>query len=57
MSKQISLRVSDKLHADLAAAAERDHRSLNGQAVVYIERGVILDTAPATDRETRTETP
>lgn len=38
MTKQITLRLPDELHEQLKAAAERDHRSLAAQMMVYAER-------------------
>lgn len=46
MTKQITLRLSDELHERLKAAAERDHRSLHAQMLVYAERGLEQDQTP-----------
>jgi hypothetical protein len=38
-----TIRLPGKLLARLRAAAERDHRSVHSQMLVYIERGVAAD--------------
>lgn len=36
--KELRIRLPDDLHAWLAETAEKDHRSLNGELVVLLER-------------------
>ena len=36
--RNLGIRISDDLHAWLTALAEREHRSLNGQVLVLLER-------------------
>lgn len=43
MTKHVSLRLTDELHNRLVAAANRSHRSLNGQVEWYVEQGVTRD--------------
>ena len=43
MTKQITLRLPDELHEQVKVLAERDHRSLHAQMLVYAERGVKQD--------------
>jgi hypothetical protein len=43
MTKTLNLRLADETHARLATAADRDHRSVNGQIESYIERGLDAD--------------
>jgi plasmid stability protein len=40
MTKSLMLRLPDDLHARLVARAAREHRSLNAQILVYLERGL-----------------
>jgi predicted HicB family RNase H-like nuclease len=40
---RITFRLPDDLHTRLKAAAAREHRSLNAQIVVYVERGLAAD--------------
>ena len=35
---KMSIRLPDELHARLSRAAERDHRSMHAQMIVFIER-------------------
>lgn len=49
-SKHISLRVSKRMHNRLVDAAERDHRSVNGQIEWYIEQGFAADAERLKDR-------
>ncbi len=43
MTKHVSLRLTDELHRRLVVAANRSHRSLNGQVEWYVEQGVARD--------------
>jgi predicted HicB family RNase H-like nuclease len=43
MTKPLMLRLPDDLHARLVAMAANQHRSLNSQVVVYVERGLAAD--------------
>jgi predicted HicB family RNase H-like nuclease len=43
MAKSLMLRVPENVHALLVARADREHRSLNAQIVVYLERGLAAD--------------
>jgi predicted HicB family RNase H-like nuclease len=46
MSKQISLRLSDELHAQINEAAHNDRRSMNSWITVILERALAeRDTA------------
>ena len=47
MTKQITLRLSDELHERVKEAAERDHRSLAAQMLVYAERCLEQDQEDA----------
>jgi hypothetical protein len=38
-----TIRLPDTLLARLKAAADRDHRSVHGQMLTYIERGLAAD--------------
>ena len=40
MTKQITLRLPDELHAQLKAIAEQEHRSMHAQVLTYVERGL-----------------
>lgn len=40
LTAPLSLRVDKTLRAEIAALAERERRSLTGQAIVLIERGM-----------------
>jgi hypothetical protein len=42
-----TIRLPSKLLARLRAAADRDHRSVHAQMIVYIERGVAADERKA----------
>jgi len=42
-TKHVSLRLTPEMHSRLAAAADRNHRSLNGQIEEYCENGLALD--------------
>ncbi len=42
-----SVRLPDELLARLRRAAERDHRSVHGQILAYIERGLGQDESQA----------
>ena len=42
-----TIRLPDALLARLRAAADRDHRSVHGQMITYIERGVAADERAA----------
>ena len=42
-----TIRIPDPLLARLRAAADRDHRSVHGQMIEYIERGVDADERAA----------
>ena len=46
-TKHVNLRLSPEMHNRLVDAAERNHRSMNGQIEEYIERGLKAD-APIT---------
>lgn len=39
----LNVRLTVELHARLAQAAERDHRSKQAQMAYYIERGIVQD--------------
>ena len=41
--KQLNLRLTDELHARLAAAAKRNRRSTNAQIETYCEHGLNVD--------------
>lgn len=43
MVRHLSLRIPEDLLARLHAAAERDHRSVNGEALWLLERGLDRD--------------
>lgn len=43
-TKHISLRLTPEMHSRLVAAADRNHRSLNGQIEEYCDRGLALDS-------------
>lgn len=40
---KMSIRLRPDLHGRLSRAADRDHRSMHAQMIVYIERGLDLD--------------
>lgn len=44
--KRVSIRLPDALHGRLKLAASRDRRSLHGQVLAYIERGLNQDKIP-----------
>jgi len=39
----VAVRLSPELYSRLEAVAQREHRSLNGQATTYIELGLVVD--------------
>jgi predicted transcriptional regulator len=41
-----TIRIPDDLHKRLKDAAERNHRSVHAQILVYIERGLEEEQAP-----------
>jgi hypothetical protein len=43
--KQLNVRLPDDLHVALKALADTDHRSLNSEVVVLLERAVANRTA------------
>ena len=40
---KMTVRLDPKLHERLAGAADRDHRSMHAQMILYIERGLAAD--------------
>ena len=51
--KRFTLRLSPELYAQLAAVAEREHRSLNEQIVWILERYLVQQPHPDTEQPTR----
>lgn len=51
--KHVTLRVSEELLARLHAAAKRDHRSLHGQVLWLLERGLDETEPPDVKRRAR----
>jgi hypothetical protein len=42
--KQITVRdIDDEVYAQLVQLAEREHRSVNGQVLVLLERGIVAE--------------
>jgi len=54
MTKHVSLRLADELHRQAVIAANRAHRSLNGQIEWCIERQLGLTDALYTEENRRT---
>lgn len=46
--RHINLRIADELHAQLKAAADAEHRSLNAQITLYLERAVHAESEKVT---------
>jgi predicted HicB family RNase H-like nuclease len=52
---KLTVRPSPEMHERLKAAAEREHRSLHGQILAYLERGLAADEARNGSEEGRDE--